>query len=378
MEINRYIKDLLLEHDCVVIPGLGGFIGSPIGAEQQTVTKTINPPGKRITFNGQLQRNDGLLIHHVSIVEGIGYEMAEDEVLFFVKDSKKRLEQSGLIMFPEVGKLMADNEGIISFYPTPGRNLLQESFGLKPVHYRQTFNAAELGEEKQEYIPLQAARPGKGKLRRLVGTYGVSIAAMLVLGIFIGQEIYIKPLSLDQFGFFNPPAILSPAAATPKTLPSDIAGEPVMPGTMLVTGTLEANEADILIVQETEEPATATTTEPTATKTPEVAAAKETAPVKEAAPVATPKSLKAPHVTQTTTADIEAGYYMVLGAYSSKANAEKFISEQKNLSGLIIIPSNGLLRVAKPVGKDADAAYRLLEKQRQQDHPAAWLILNSK
>ena len=24
------------------------------------MTKTINPPGKRITFNGQLQRNDGL------------------------------------------------------------------------------------------------------------------------------------------------------------------------------------------------------------------------------------------------------------------------------------------------------------------------------
>ncbi len=376
MEINRYIKDLLLEHDCVVIPGLGGFIGSPIGAEQQPVTKSINPPGKRITFNGQLQRNDGLLIHHVSITKAISYDVAEDEVYQFVKESKKRLEQSGLIMFPEVGKLMADNEGIISFYPTPGRNLLQESFGLKPVHYRQTFDALS-SIDSTEYIetPLQAARTGKSKTRRFISTYGVSIAAVLVLGLFITQEIYFKPLTLDQFGFFSPPAFFNAEESTPNTIHSPIAHEPVLPGTMEVTGTLEVAPIPEAVAATNEPVAVESTPATTPIETTPV---KEAAPIKKAAPIKDATPVVAPHITNTNNADIEAGYYMVLGAYSSKANANKFIKEQQNLTGLIIIPSNGLLRVALPVGANTESAYQQLATQKQQGHPAAWLILNRK
>lgn len=360
MEINRYIKDLLLEHDCVVVPGLGGFIGSPIAAEVQTVTKTINPPGKRISFNAQLQRNDGLLVHHIAYVEGMSYDDAEQAVQQFVKNSKKRLEQSGLIMFPEVGKLMADHEGTMSFYPTPGRNLLQESFGLKPVHYRQTYNTVTQTIENPVSAPLQPVRSGPGKARRFIGTYGVSIAAMLVLGIFIAQEIYIQPLSLDKFSFFSPPALFTTGEAIPNTKHATIAHEPVLPGTMEVTGTLEIDDNEVLVVTEIEEPATVSEN----VATPE--------------PVPTKATTPAPHITQINANDVGAGYYVILGAYSSQANANKFIKEQKYLTGLVTIPSNGLLRVALPVGENADAAYQQLEKQRQQDHPAAWLILNQK
>jgi len=175
---------------------------------------------------------------------------------------------------------------------------------------------------------------------------------MLVLGIFIAQEIYIQPLSLDKFSFFSPPALFSAGEATPSTQHATIAHEPVLPGTMEVTGILEEEATDIVAVEEVEAPAMEPVIENITTPT--------------------------PHITQINTNDVGAGYYVILGAYSSKANANKFIKEQKQLSGLVTIPANGLFRVALPVGENANGAYQQLEKQRQQDHPAAWLILNQK
>jgi hypothetical protein len=85
-----------------------------------------------------------------------------------------------------------------------------------------------------------------------------------------------------------------------------------------------------------------------------------------------------PHITQISTPDVATGYYIVLGAYSSQKNANKFIKEQKSLTGLVTIPSNGLFRVALPVGDIAATAYEQLKKQRQQENPAAWLVYNQK
>ncbi len=362
MEINRYIKDLLLEHDCVVIPGLGGFIGTAMRAEVQTITKTINPPGKRISFNGQLQRNDGLLIHHISLVERITYDEAEEGVLNFVKACKRRLEQSGLIIFPEVGKLIADSEGTISFQPTPGRNLLQESFGLKPVHYRQIFDTVtEQAIETLEIAPLQPAR-GSGKTKSLLGTYGLSLAAMMVLAVFIAKDIYLQPIALENFGFFKPELFLGASNETPSTTQIKITADPVAAGTLVLSGTLNAAATAPV----TEEVTATETVTPTTTTTLPAEVVKE------------PISVVVPHITEMQTNDIDAGYYIVLGAYSSKRNANNYIKEHKSLLGLITIPANGLYRVALPAGNVATTAYQLLETKRQQENPAAWLIFNNK
>ncbi len=345
----------------MVIPGLGGFIGSPVRAEVQAVTKTINPPGKKISFNAQLQRNDGLLIHHIVLSEGIGYEAAEPEVQQFVKSCKLRLEQSGLVMFPEVGKLLADNEGTISFQPTPGRNLLQESFGLKPVHYRQIFQAVNVPVEQPENAPLQAERNRPGKTRRLARAYGISIAAMLAIGIFIAQDIYLKPLALENFGFFKPQTIWGNTNESPKTHQADIVAEPIQAGSLEITGTLETETAPVI----EEMPTPVETVAPIVENTPE--------------PVASaPTAATTPHITEINNGSIEVGYYIVLGAYSSQKNANKFIKEQKGASGLVVIPSGKLFRVAVPAGSVAADAYQQLEKQRQQENPAAWLVYNQK
>ena len=59
--IDNYICELLYDHDCVIIPGLGGFIANFEPARIIRKQHTIMPPSKKIAFNGKLKNNDGLL-----------------------------------------------------------------------------------------------------------------------------------------------------------------------------------------------------------------------------------------------------------------------------------------------------------------------------
>ena len=63
ISLARHIELLLLEHDCVIVPGLGGFIANHADARYTGDEEHLFlPPYRTIGFNQQLQVNDGLLV----------------------------------------------------------------------------------------------------------------------------------------------------------------------------------------------------------------------------------------------------------------------------------------------------------------------------
>ena len=48
LELVRHIEYLLTEHDCVLVPGLGGFVLQYVPARFSEGRKSIQPPGKQI------------------------------------------------------------------------------------------------------------------------------------------------------------------------------------------------------------------------------------------------------------------------------------------------------------------------------------------
>ena len=63
--LSHHIELLLLEHNCVIVPGLGGFIANTASAEYNDGPdgdKLFIPPYRTIGFNPKLQINDGLLV----------------------------------------------------------------------------------------------------------------------------------------------------------------------------------------------------------------------------------------------------------------------------------------------------------------------------
>ena len=50
MKMETYISELLYRHDCVILPGLGGFITNYRSAQIHPVSHTLRPPSKSISF----------------------------------------------------------------------------------------------------------------------------------------------------------------------------------------------------------------------------------------------------------------------------------------------------------------------------------------
>ena len=67
MLIEKYICDLLYEHDCVIIPSLGGFVTNYRKAGIDL--KTMGFASSKDFSLMELNNNDGLLINHIAKAE---------------------------------------------------------------------------------------------------------------------------------------------------------------------------------------------------------------------------------------------------------------------------------------------------------------------
>ena len=130
MEIERIPSKLLYSHDCVIVPGLGGFVANPKGATVHPGRHTFNPPYKAILFNRSLNSNDGLLVNEIAKELKISYAESMQAINKFVREANTSLRDKQKVFFPELGYLQADIEGNIFFTQDAEVNFLLDAFGL--------------------------------------------------------------------------------------------------------------------------------------------------------------------------------------------------------------------------------------------------------
>lgn len=131
MDVTAFIRELLFGHDCVIIPGFGGFIGNYTPARIEKSTSTFYPPVKQISFNRNLNHNDGLLIGRISNSSGLNYADARNIVDEFVSGIRKRLEKGEKVVFDNIGSFINNQEGNIQFEPDRNVNYYLDSYGLE-------------------------------------------------------------------------------------------------------------------------------------------------------------------------------------------------------------------------------------------------------
>ena len=59
-DLNLHISRLLLEHNCVIVPDLGGFVAQYSPAYFDEVAGVFVAPSCQVGFNPLLQADDGL------------------------------------------------------------------------------------------------------------------------------------------------------------------------------------------------------------------------------------------------------------------------------------------------------------------------------
>ena len=162
MRLDSYISDLLYRYECVILPGFGAFLTQYQPARIHESTDAFYPPSKLLSFNRQLQSNDGLLADHIAKSKDISYADALTAIRSYTRFLEHELEAGKNIIIEAVGSL-AMEAGKISFEPSAENNYLTASFGLsqfvQPAMSRSSEEAIALEAEPLLFTPTQEQRP---------------------------------------------------------------------------------------------------------------------------------------------------------------------------------------------------------------------------
>lgn len=133
MQLSRYIKKLLPEHETVIFPGLGAFISVYKPAQIDEETKEIAPPSVTVSFDSRIRHNDGLLAGKIAETG----ELSQEEALKRIDEERDeirfRLDKGEEVEFGQLGVFFTGENGEISFRPTKEKHFVPDAFGLEPI-----------------------------------------------------------------------------------------------------------------------------------------------------------------------------------------------------------------------------------------------------
>ncbi|WP_426431816.1 SPOR domain-containing protein [Winogradskyella sp. HB-48] len=181
MQLETYISDLLYRYDCVTVPQLGAFLTNRVSAKVHNSTHTFYPPKKVLSFNEQLQNNDGLLANYIAEVEKVPYATANDKISKQVKAIKSYLVEGETIQFENIGELVLNTEGKIVFNPSSHINYLTDSFGLS--HFTSQDIKREVYKKEAESIEEAAPIAFTPEKRSNNNWLKYAAAAVIILGL---------------------------------------------------------------------------------------------------------------------------------------------------------------------------------------------------
>ena len=351
MDISSYISELLFEHDCVIIPNFGGFICNYRPADIHPVLNTISPPSKAISFNRNLQSNDGLLVNYISNAQNISFDAAIGVVSNWVSSSKNLLKKQEEVLLQKIGKFANDIEGNLQFAPIEEVNYLKTSFGLRTIIVEPVLRGKQIDftekfkqETKHQVLPKRVWSIAATVLLL------ISLVALAEL-MWIGVEI--KPLHLDEagvFSFINTNIFKAPEPEI-KLMPIEVVDtiavvqEPVVDSSTIVVGDNNNNGSNVV-----------------GDNTNNGNNGNKTEPVKE--------DTYTPPTTNGHT------YYVIIGAFTEDKNIEaaKQRLQQKFPDSIILVQKgNRLTKLGYSVGNNFWRAKEQLSAAQSEDY-SFWLL----
>ncbi|MEA1885805.1 MAG: HU family DNA-binding protein [Bacteroidota bacterium] len=187
-DLSPFIRELLFSHDCVILPGFGGFIGNYTPARIDRDTHTFHPPVKAISFNTRLSHNDGLLIGKISEKKGIGYADSKRIVEDYISGMRDKLDKGERVQLEGIGHFQLNKEGSPLFEPDNDINYLLDAYGLsaftrEPV---EDYDISKAVIRQRDKDPVVMA-----KRRRMIWRAAVAIPFVLAM--------IVVPLKTDLF-----------------------------------------------------------------------------------------------------------------------------------------------------------------------------------
>lgn len=181
-KLDHHISELLFEHDCVIVPDLGGFVANYAPAKIHPVQHTFTPPSKNISFNKNLKNNDGLLANHIAVSDSTNYPQALKYIQLFVENTNLQLRNGAKVKISEVGTLFLDVERNIQFEPDTQTNHLLDAFGLSQFQSPAIKRDTAIKRIEKEFKDRKAI-PAERKKINVKRYVALAIALPLIFGM---------------------------------------------------------------------------------------------------------------------------------------------------------------------------------------------------
>lgn len=180
--LQEHLCLLLKKEEIVVIPHFGAFVSDYESAKIQDLA--ILPPQKKIIFNKNVIKDDGVLNQWVSEVLQQEYLHSKLTIAEAVYGWRKSLAYGDQLKFKNIGDLKLNSEGQIIFEASNNSELQSEFFGLEPVKVSKVIEepktlqleppveepklaSIEVKEEKK-VIPLNAPKTEEKKETKVI------------------------------------------------------------------------------------------------------------------------------------------------------------------------------------------------------------------
>ncbi|MCQ2136662.1 MAG: hypothetical protein MJY67_07065 [Bacteroidales bacterium] len=150
--LSKMVKELILDNDRVVLPGMGAFQAEMVPASFSDRGYTINPPYRKLVFRSADDSSDTLLSDFYAAANGIPADVAADIIKEYVSSLKDMVATQRTVALPGLGKLRAARAENVFFIPDEDLDIYPAGMGLDPIslksHLKPTsFDFAGLGLE---------------------------------------------------------------------------------------------------------------------------------------------------------------------------------------------------------------------------------------
>lgn len=381
IELERHIEILLLNNDCVIVPGIGGFMAYHVEARYDESDHTFLPPLRALGFNPQLTSlNDSLLAQSYVEAYDISYPEATRRIEAEVKEVRQALDTHRSYELHNIGTLYINEEGKMEFSPCEAGILSPSLYGLNSLEMEKLPSATAIQEqpvattpkresirnphtaaEQPQQLAAASADPvGDPTIHIKVSWLRNFAAAAAAVVAFLCLSVPVKNSQPNLNISKSPNETMMELVSTAQAFAQKQVQE--TPSTNEEQQAVE--EVTLDNVRKTEQPATGAAQAETATSAKEAATATAT---KEAA-TASKASSEEPAAKHS--------YYIVLASRVSKVNAEYFIGKlhQKGLDKAALYTHNHINRVVYGSYATETEAHNALRQLRDlEEFEQAWV-----
>lgn len=362
IELAKHIEVLLLDNDCVIVPGFGGFVTHYIPATRIAEENLFLPPTRIIGFNPSLTMNDGLLAQSYASVYDTTFPDATKMVERDVKMLKETLHEEGKAELSNIGELRCSIHGTYDFIPYDSKITTPHLYGLGSFEM-QELSKLKNSETEKKTIPL----PHTAVTRRNMPRWKIRLKRSHISNV-IAIVMAIMLFSLSAPVENTEIVEESYARFLPEELFERIEKQSVVSTPVIIGQNNKKNNRDAQVSSNVHK-----TVKPVAVKEVKVKEIKKEQPATQPAAIQ-PKTKETPKAVSSTNTR---RYHIIIASVGTESDAHAMAQElkQKGFSDAQAIIGDGKMRVSISSHPSEEEAYKELNNIRKNEaYQSAWVL----